>query len=380
MKKVMFFMAAFITIFLPFKVKAASIASIDSVSIGGETSKKTGETLSINCTVHFSGLQKGFNQTLGVWVVNFELNFDDSVFIPTDISSPNFDSNIFKYDGKYYVVGVVDEDHPTSHHCAEGALYCDDYNANIKLYVKDTNANNSSIKIETVEAQILDMTDDTKEYTLNDTRTISHYANKTHTVSITKTNSNTSPPANSIVENKNPTTSVPNTAKETKTESSPSHTTYQNNTSNSDLKSSNSYLKLLEIENQKINFDKNKQEYNIIIDKDINQINVKAETEDEKASLKITGSDDLKANNYTVTIEVIAEDNSKNTYIIKTHFKNEKKESSWQRKKKKKTIKIDKKIVIFSCIGIGVLLILIFIIYLISHKKDKKLEKILDEL
>lgn len=84
-------------------------------------------------------------------------------------------------------------------------------------------------------------------------------------------------------------------------------------------KSNNAYLKSLIIENQELlpTFNKETTEYTMQVKSDVTELNIKAEAEDEKASVSIQGNKDLKEGENTVTISVNAEDNTIKIYEIK---------------------------------------------------------------
>lgn len=84
-------------------------------------------------------------------------------------------------------------------------------------------------------------------------------------------------------------------------------------------KSDNANLKSLTIEGQELvpAFNKETTEYTMQVTSDITELNIKAEAEDEKASVEIQGNKDLKVGENIVTITVNAEDNTIKIYEIK---------------------------------------------------------------
>lgn len=90
-------------------------------------------------------------------------------------------------------------------------------------------------------------------------------------------------------------------------------------------KSDNAYLKSLTIEGQELTpvFNKETTSYTMQIESDITELNIKAEAEDEKASVSIQGNKDLKDGENKVTVSVSAEDGTIKIYEI-TVTKNEK--------------------------------------------------------
>lgn len=74
-------------------------------------------------------------------------------------------------------------------------------------------------------------------------------------------------------------------------------------------------------------FDTNITNYNIIIPNDVENINLLAIPENEKATVNVIGKDDLKEGENKITITVIAEDGfTKKVYIINAHKRNQKEE------------------------------------------------------
>ena len=88
------------------------------------------------------------------------------------------------------------------------------------------------------------------------------------------------------------------------------------------IMSSNAKLKNLSIEGYPINFNSKFNEYSIIIDKDVKTLNIDYELEDEKASVNISGNENL-SNGSKVTINVTAEDGTENKYVIDITVKKE---------------------------------------------------------
>lgn len=367
MKKFIFFIVAFLLI--PFNIYAAEISS---TSISGMTEKTIGEELSLSFGINFSGIQKGNNSSVGIWIVGFEISFDEDVFVVTGISSTDFESIVYKEDGKYYVLSEVIENGPSHNNCSNGVLYCADYLTTIQFFVKNTSVTSSTIKMQQVEVGLLDMVDSSKTYTTDDIISISTNSIKSHTITI-----------------KQPTSEV------TTIEPTTSVTTKNNSTVNSSkitvqvaeiTKSSNALLSTLQIENYNINFDKNTKEYTINVDENVNQLNVTAATEDSKSSYKIIGADDLKNNNYQVNVKVTAEDNTQNTYTIHVKLNNKQQETSTlvykneEQDEKKSFVKLDKNFFIYVGIGLGIIIIIIIIISLIIKRKNKKIDSLLDEL
>ena len=83
-------------------------------------------------------------------------------------------------------------------------------------------------------------------------------------------------------------------------------------------KSDNAYLKSLTIEGQELTpvFNKETTAYTLQLTDDITELNIKAEAEDEKASVSIQGNKELKEGDNKVTVSVSAEDGTIKIYEI----------------------------------------------------------------
>lgn len=79
--------------------------------------------------------------------------------------------------------------------------------------------------------------------------------------------------------------------------------------------SSNSSLSSLKVKGYNIGFKSNIKDYKLTIDKNVTTLNIEATVEDEKATYKITGNENLK-NKSKIIITVTAEDESTSDYVI----------------------------------------------------------------
>lgn len=84
------------------------------------------------------------------------------------------------------------------------------------------------------------------------------------------------------------------------------------------VKSSNNYLKSLTVNNGTLspNFNPRTTSYTVVVEDDLEEITISAETEDEKATVSGSGTIQLEEGNTTARIEVVAENGSTNTYTI----------------------------------------------------------------
>lgn len=151
-----------------------------------------------------------------------------------------------------------------------------------------------------------------------------------------------------------------------------------NTTINQVEKSNNNYLSNITLSVGSIDFNKDTLEYNIEVNNEIDNINIKAEAEDSKATLKGAGDYSLAVGNNDIKLEIVSENNTPREYILHINRKSaEKKEitklidvSSNSPKKHKFNLN---NYAVYSCI-IGIVLLLIVIV-LIIKTKSKKIQK-----
>jgi len=85
----------------------------------------------------------------------------------------------------------------------------------------------------------------------------------------------------------------------------------------STAKSSNNYLKSLDVKTYPINFNKNTNSYSLTVPYEVDKLDLSALSEDDKAKVKIIGNSDLKVGAVNIIeIEVTAEDGSLRIYTI----------------------------------------------------------------
>ncbi len=137
-------------------------------------------------------------------------------------------------------------------------------------------------------------------------------------------------------------------------------------------RSSNSYLKNLEIEDIDINFDKDNYFYNIVVPNEKDRINITGESLDSKSKVEGLKEYELKPGENIITIKVVAEDESESNYIINI-TREELKATIEEKKnttKKDETLKKDNKNIFYYIIV--TLLIILIIILVIFLKRNRK--------
>ena len=364
MKKKIIYIFILFLILMPIKIFAAEMVDTE---ITGVTEKNIGEEFILDFKVNLTEFDK--SKTLGIWIAGFELIFDDQLLVLSDVSSEDFDSYIYKEDDKYYVISEVLENNNSDNMCSNKILYCGNYQVSVKFYIKNTELTETSIKMGEIEIGLLDMNDETKTYTLDDLISLNKITDKTHTIKINKTtNEITKEPVN-IIKDEKPVFKEPQT------------TNKKEETNN--IKSSNAVIKELKIDNYNINFEKNKTNYILTLEEDINELDIKVKLENENATYKIIGADDLKNNNNEIAIVVTAEDNTILTYTINIKHEEIKKENETKVKLDIKELinkYFTKENLTYAGIIGGIIIIIILIIILINKRQNKKINKLLGEL
>lgn len=90
---------------------------------------------------------------------------------------------------------------------------------------------------------------------------------------------------------------------------------YKINVTKNVVLSSNNNLKSLSIKEYPISFNKDIKEYEVSVDEDTTSLTIDYELEDDKASISITGNENLKTGS-KVTVTVTSEDNNPNVYYL----------------------------------------------------------------
>lgn len=364
MKKVkMLLFAILIFLCIPMSSKAVSISN---PSLLGDSEKKIGEEVNITFEMPITGIEADSNLELGGVV--FEIDFDDNIFVPTKIETSEFQSQLFySEDTGYFVMSVLEET-ARRKYCVIGS--CNKYRATITFVIKDTTSTKSSITVTGAAALLIDKAEPSvEEVEDNDIIQIMTGPVKSHNVSIKQAVVPVTEPPKTVITEKAPEVKVPITS-----------------TQNPTVKSSNADLKSLLIENYDIEFNKNTTEYTIDIENDVNSFNISAEVEDNKASYNIIGAEDLKSNNYKVSIEVTAEDGIKKTYIVRGKIiedKNDEKQINAEiveDKVGKEKAFVNKDFVMRIGILFGGIVFVVIIIFIINFIRNKKIDKMLDDL
>lgn len=360
MKKISGIILMLTIIFIPINVFAIEITNTE---INGTTEKTIGEEFVLDYKINLDGIEK--DKATGIWLLQYELVFDEEILLINDITSNNFNSYIYKENDKYYVISEVIENNNGENICSNNILHCGNYQSTIKFYIRNTELTETNIKIKDLQVGLLNITDKTKTYTIDDLIKLTNKEEKNHTIKINKTTTEIKEEPKSIITDELP------IIKEEKKE--------QNKTSSS------AFIKELKIKNHKIDFDKNKTNYNITIEKNINELEIDVTLENEFATYKIIGADDIKENNNEIAIVVTSEDNNMITYTINVKYTDRLIEGNKIDNKKiyiKALIKkyLTKDNITYAIIGIGIIIIIILLFLLKNKRENKKINKLLGEL
>ena len=369
MKKYVLSIIIYFMFIIPINVSAASISKLH---VSGFDSVKVGDTFTQSFYVGVSGIQKG-QSGLGIGGVVFEVDFDDSILSLTNISKiDSFESQLYKEDGKYYIISTIDETNSFKNKCVDEVLYCADYLITLSFYVKDTYKESTKISIPEAEVVLFE-TD--SEYEEDEAITISSTIPNGNTITIKKAEGEINSAPSSVVASSESKNII------SKTESNASNLKEKNNNNNSSksydkpttkTKNTNNYLNKLEIKNYDIKFNKEKTSYKVYIQKNINKVEIIAEPESDLSKIEIKGADNLKENDYKVNVIVTSESETKNTYTINFILDEEETTNTKKEFNYKNFFKKHKTIIIIVSSIIGLLILIIMIMFGIRNRKENK--------
>lgn len=358
MKKIII-VALFTFIFIfPFKANAFSI---DNVTTKGNSVVKMGDELAITLQATTSG----YDTNEGIWIVYTNLVYDKTHLVLTDVSAPGYNTTI-EYNDKGVSLGsIVIENSGISGMCVEGLLHCGTYTANLKFQIKDvTEPINSMISTSEFGMATLLITD-AREYGIDDAIERTYVGTASHSLLLR--------PNTTTTVDKTP---VPVPEKKAQVESTKKPTPV--------TKSSNNYLKSLEIISHNIDFNKATTAYEISVDNSVTSLDLKPIVEQPSASYIVNGNENLE-NGSIIKIIVTAENGQTKEYqlTIKKEIKNSETKNEEQTPKKENdqskenSEKITRKVLmgIGGIIGVFVLIGLIF--FISNIRENRKLDKLL---
>lgn len=365
MKKKLKILILTILMLLPLNVGAASIIG---TFISPIKEQEVGNYFEVPIKVDFSGLGNTSSDGNGIFMVALVLKFDDTVLQITDVSANGYVSAVY-YDEmlrNYTILSITEE--TGANKCVDNFLVCQDYEANVKFFVKNTNQKIVDIELLLAIADTIKIDPTLESYTEDNLEEVIYSNQMTRKVEIKESNNPIieEPKKDIVIENSKP------KINESSLEKAKDKVTVSTNINGN--KSSNANLISMTIDNYEIDFSKDNLNYSITVEDDIKSLNIKVAPEDEKATYEIIGNDNLKDE---VKINVKAEDETEKTYTIQIKHKEKEVTTSPENSKQNKKLENIKLILI----GIaGLISIIVVIALLISHHNSKKIDNALDKM
>ena len=329
-----------IMLILPFNVKALNIKE---TKIIGSSIATAGTQLNMNVHIDFKGFDNEENK-LGIWVINYEVEFDENDIIIEKIKGGLWDSVLYKENNKYYVQSIINHDNKNL--CFNNMLYCNNYLEEITFFIKTNEEKNIDIKIKDITIGLIDTSINKDKYLEEDLNIIKSVNEAVKTVTIKKANMAIKEVVMNYELNKPELGEI----------------ILEEETSN------NNYIKNIYIKDHKINFDKDTETYELEIVDTINSLDIDVLLEDEKAEYKIKGANNIKNNNNKILIEVTATNGETRVYTINI------------KKLVTEVVKKKNKFIVPGIICGGIVLIIVIILMIRSYLYDKKLDKALEEM
>ena len=378
MKKVLFMLL--LVMLLPVSVHAISISN---ATLTGPNSITEGDYEVYKYTMNFKDIHPGSNK--GIMIVILELEYDHDVFVVTGINTDHFNSTLYGDEKETYIYSeVIRSDN--SNMCAYGNLYCgSQYEARISLFAEKTDKKSAAFKVKTSGILYLDITDFNKNYTIDDLVEVKYEKEQSKTITIYDTDKKVTTPKAVTIKKEKPKTTISNVTTTKKSNSNKSsNKTSNKNVSNSNIVSNSKvdmkdyYLESLEVVGFDINFKPNETFYIIETKDDINSLEINYKAYSSKATVEVTGNDNLKENNNKVVINVTSKSGTKNPYIIQV--KKIVKEENLDDYYVLGPYKVKKDYVNYGGIGLGIIIVLIIIKVIITKLSNRKMDKYLDKL
>lgn len=349
---------------LPLNVDAASITS---ATVSQVNEQEVGTSFYLPFYVNFSGVGNSVGETSGIYMVGLLLEFDDSVLEIDHFYSDFFDTEIYKSDGKYYVLSIADSD-STGNKCSDKFLSCSSqYMVNIRFHVKNDSKDSVDVKLVEASAGAFKVDDTLESYIIDNMEELEYTTEVISNIKIKKTEKENSEVYSEsvITEGK-----APEIKNEIIQEAKQKVNSNNNNSEN--IKSTNNNLKSLIIENYQLDFKSDQLEYDITVNDDVYFLDIKVETEDAKATYKIIGAESLEDE---VKVVVKAESGEEKTYKININ-----REIQEKKKTDNKKFDISKETQNKLIIGGSIILVILIIIFIVSHHGNRKLDKMLDKM
>lgn len=365
MKKIIVFI--FMLLLFPLDCFAVQGIEIDDTILKGPSTAKEGETFVVEIGGIYTGLNRNEYGVDGIYEAGALFEFDDSVLAITELYTDYYDSAIVKIDDQYVIGSIADE--TENNKCADKFLDCTSYSARVVFYVKDTDAEEVKIKLNSLYLGTFTVNSD-KDYYEDDMKEVICDNEKTITIKIEQTNKAINVP-DSIVSDKLPEVNDDTIRKSLeKKEENTDEKNESNEDENSPKQGGKLFLKDLKIKNHKIDFNNTTSTYSLLLDSSTNKLDIEAIPYYKDTSIKIVGADNLKAYSDIVKVRVELSNHDKMTYIININRESISSAESASIMNKLNSVGI--------CI-IGVVSLIVFIVLICGFRDKKKLKKLLED-
>ena len=154
MKKIGITLFLLVLLWNPTSIQAVSI---DSSSITGVEQQEIGKEFTLDFRINLADMNMYTYDTTGVIIVQYEILFNDDVFILTEIEGMSgWDSKVYKENGRYFVYSEVGAN--IANHCIDNLAFCGNVlQTRLKFFVKDTNFPTSDIKMGEIQLAIIQL-------------------------------------------------------------------------------------------------------------------------------------------------------------------------------------------------------------------------------
>ncbi len=377
------FMSFFVLLgfMVPLTVKAD--VEITSVTIDAPQRVSYKQNVPVAFNIRFKGLDPKATTGKGIYKIAFEFTAPANIVSIGKKADNEWETEVYSVKGTsntYLVTSTTSELTPNL--CSDKFLGCGDYKVNLNFYIKERYASFAEIEFKEAAVSLSPIESDE---VLQENLSIIEYNNSVKkTISISEIIIDVDSNSSNLTIEELPSTNIEDAIKKDTevTNKTPIQTPTKPTTPSAvtPVITENVDLKSLHIKDYPFDFYKDKENYKILIEKDVNSVEVEAIAEDEKAKVEIIGAGDLKANDYKIKVQVSSGENKK-IYIIEAL------QDSKKRDEEKITLfnrQINKKYVVYGIIAFGIIIvcILLKVIYSVSKKKfeNRKINKALKEI
>ena len=147
---------------LPINIKALNISESKII---GNSMATAGTNIDLNIHINLQGFDDEEN-TLGIWTINYELEFNENDLVIEKIGNSEWDSVLYKENNKYYVQSVVNKE-KMKNLCFNN-FYCGNYLETITFFIKTNEEKNVDVKLKDITIGLLDTSVDKDKYTIDD--------------------------------------------------------------------------------------------------------------------------------------------------------------------------------------------------------------------